>query len=231
MTEPATTTRTLGAALWDFDGTLADTEPLWIAAEFDLLGELGAPWSTDHARQLVGRSLLDSGAYIVDVIGRHDLTPAWVVDQLLARVVHRLRTEPIAWRPGALDLLQSFADAEIPCALVSASYRVLLDAALDQLPPGCFVLSVAGDEVRQGKPHPEPYQTACRLLGVLPRDCVVFEDSPPGAKSGNAAGALVLAVENMVPVPAAPRRRHVRSLAELDAAAVASLLEEANAAA
>lgn len=223
-----TTITTLAAALWDFDGTLADTEPLWVAAEFELVNHLGASWSTEYAKDMVGRSLLDSSAMILDLIGRSDLEPAWMVDELVGRVVRALRTEPIPWRPGALDLLGEFAAAGIPCALVSASYRVILDAALQQLPPDSFRVSVAGDEVSQGKPHPEPYQTACRLLGVDPRRCVVFEDSGPGARSGNAAGSLVLAVENLVPIPSAPRRHHLSTLAGVGVAAVARLLEQAD---
>lgn len=223
-----TTTTTLAAALWDFDGTLADTEPLWVAAEFDLVNRLGATWSTGHAKDMIGRSLLDSAAMILDIIGRHDLSPAWVVDELNTRVVAALRSEPIPWRPGAVELLARFAEDGVPCALVSASYRILLDAALEQLPPGSFRVSVAGDEVSRGKPHPEPYERACRLLGVNPRDCVVLEDSTTGARSGNAAGAVVLAVENLVAVPAAPRRYHLPSLADLDVAAVTRLLEHAD---
>jgi len=231
MTErTASPPTTLAAALWDFDGTLADTEPLWVAAEYELINGLGHPWSDDHAEHLVGNALLDSGAYILNVIGRPDLTPAWVVDQLLGRVVQQLRTRPIPWRPGAIDLLESFRHAGVPCALVSASYRILLDAALAQLPAGTFQASVAGDEVTNGKPHPEPYETACAKLGVDARACVVFEDSGTGARSGNAAGALVLAVPNLVRIPPAPRRIHIDSLADLSAASVARLLEEADAA-
>lgn len=223
----STTTPALAAALWDFDGTLADTEPLWIEAEYELIGRLGGTWSEEQAKQLVGNSLLDSGAYILNAIGRRDLDPAWVVDRLVERVAAFLSERPMPWRPGARELLTSFATAGVPCALVSASYRVLLDAALSQLPADTFAVTVAGDEVSQGKPHPEPYEKACALLGVDARDCVVFEDSGTGATSGNAAGALVIAVPNHVDVPAAPRRLHVASLAELDAAGVAWLLEDA----
>jgi HAD superfamily hydrolase (TIGR01509 family) len=222
-------TSTLAAALWDFDGTLADTEPLWVAAEYELVGSLGGSWDDHHAKQLVGNALIDTGAYILRFLGRDDLAPEWVVEQLLQRVVTALGTQPIPWRPGALDLLTSFAAAGVPCALVSASYRILLDAALSQLPPGSFQTSVAGDEVTHGKPHPEPYETACRTLGVDAKDCVVFEDSGTGARSGNAAGALVLAVPNQVTIPDAHRRLHVASLADLDATRVAALLEQANA--
>jgi HAD superfamily hydrolase (TIGR01509 family) len=221
---------TLAAALWDFDGTLADTEPLWIEAEYELITRLGGTWSEEQANELVGNSLIDSGSYILNAIGRRDLEPAWVVEQLLGRVVEILGERPMPWRPGALELLTSLREAGVPCALVSASYRVLLDAALAQLPAGTFAVSVAGDEVSQGKPHPEPYEKACAALGVDARQCVVFEDSVTGATSGNAAGALVLAVPNRVHIPDAPRRLRVGSMTELDAAAVARLQERARAA-
>ena len=224
-----TTISALAAVLWDFDGTLADTEPLWIAAEYHVISQLGGTWSEEHAEQLVGNSLLDSGSYILNAIGRVDLSPAWVVEQLLAAVLDNLRQHPIIWRPGALELLESFAAAGVPCALVSASYRVLLDAALGQLPEGTFQVSVAGDEVSRGKPHPEPYEKACTALGVSAQHCVVLEDSETGCRAGNAAGALVLAVPNRVEIPHAPRRLHVSSLADLDAAAVARMLEQSNA--
>ena len=230
MTPAAATAPTTPAALlWDFDGTLADTEPLWIAAEYDLIGQLGGTWSDEHAHQLVGNSLVDSGSYILHAIDRPDLTPEWVVDQLVSRVIQHLRTGDLPWRPGALDLLERSRAAGIPCALVSASYRVQLDAAIAALPPGSFATSVAGDEVERGKPHPEPYERACAELGVDPRRCVVFEDSETGARSGNAAGALVVAVPNRVPIPDAPRRVQMASLADVDLADLARLLDEADA--
>ncbi|HEY9294217.1 MAG TPA: HAD family phosphatase [Microlunatus sp.] len=214
----------LAAALWDFDGTLADTEPIWIAAEYELIPRLGGEWNEEHAHKLVGGSLLESGAYMAGVIGRDDLRPEWIVDQLLQVVIDFCRRGPIPWRPGARELLESLRLAGVPCALVSASYRSLLDVIIEQLPAGSFQASVAGDEVSHGKPHPEPYLSACRQLGVRPDDCVVFEDSPPGAKSGGDAGATVVVIENVVPVPTAPRQVRVGSLAELDAASVARLL-------
>ena len=126
------------------------------------------------------------------------------------------------------DVVQDVG-AGVPCALVSASYRVLLDAALARLPVGTFQTSIAGDEVAQGKPHPEPYERACRALGVDARHCVVLEDSETGARSGNAAGAFVIAVPNPgVSISAAPRRTQVSSLAELDIDRVVALLEQAN---
>jgi HAD superfamily hydrolase (TIGR01509 family) len=211
--------------LWDFDGTLADTEPLWIAAEFEIIeGELGKPWSMEHAEQLVGSDLIDSATYMLNTIGRSDLEPAWMVDQMLQRVVAAIRTaEDLPWRPGALDLLAALRAEGVPCALVSASYRVLLDAVLERLPEGSFAVSVGGDEVVKGKPHPEPYEKACRLLDVDARSCVVLEDSATGARAGNAAGAVVVGIPNVVDIPPAPRRVTVPSLSVLDPARLATL--------
>jgi HAD superfamily hydrolase (TIGR01509 family) len=238
MNEPASTIDRAGAepsqrpaaVLWDFDGTMADTEPAWIRAEFALVESLGATWSYEHAEYMVGNSLLDSGAYILQVIARPDLDPAWVVDRLIEQVVDELHDQPIPWRPGALELLESLNEAGVPCALVSASYRVILDAALCRLPKGGFAESVAGDEVSVGKPNPEPYLEAARRLGVRPEDCVVIEDSANGAASGNASGALVIAVEKYVHVPAMPRRVHLDSLVGLDLDKISGLLGRANAA-
>ena len=217
------------ALLWDFDGTLADTEPIWIRAEYDLIGRLGGSWSDEHAHQLVGNSLIDSGIYIVHAIDRPDLDPAWVVDSLVEQVVATLRSGDVPWRPGALELLAAAGAAGVPCALVSASYRVILDAALAALPPGSFAVSVAGDEVERGKPHPEPYERAATLLGVDSRDCVAFEDSETGARSANAAGAVVVAVPNHVPIPSAPRRVERASLAGLTLDELGGLVDEADA--
>ncbi len=217
------------AVLWDFDGTLADTEPLWITAEFALVESLGATWTYEHAEDMIGKSLIDSAAYILRVIDRTDVSPEWVVDQLVDQVVAALHEQPIPWRTGALELLEALNVAEVPCALVSASYRVILDAVLNRLPVGSFTESVAGDEVSLGKPHPEPYLEAARRLDVRPENCIVIEDSATGADSGNASGALVAVVETYVQVPAMPRRVHLDTLVGLELDQLSRLLGQANA--
>jgi len=220
--------RRLQAVLWDFDGTLADSEALWMVAEHELVPRLGGTWTDEHAHNLVGNSLLTSARYILEVAGRDDIAPEWVVEQLTARVIEQLETGDIPWRPGALALLEHLAEQDVPSALVSASYRSMLDAVVRQLPEGTFATVVAGDEVTHGKPHPEPYLTAAEHLGVAPERCVVIEDSVPGATSGNASGAFVLGVRNIVPIPAAPRRKVTDTLVGVDVATLESLLADAH---
>ena len=121
--------------------------------------------------------------------------------------------------PGAQNLLADLAAAGVPQALVSSSYRVLVDAAL-ATGLGPFSLTIAGDEVGHGKPHPEPYLTAATRLGVEPVRCVVLEDSPSGVASGEAAGCAVVAVPSVVGVllQPGPRRLVARSLADVTTA-------------
>ena len=79
---------------------------------------------------------------------------------------------------------------------------------------------MTGDQVEFGKPHPEPYLTAAAALGVPPEECLAIEDSNTGAKSAEAAGCLVLVVENHVPVIPTERRVFADTLAGIDLASV-----------
>ena len=166
------------AVLWDMDGTIVDTEPYWFAAEFEIVEMHGGQWSHDHARALVGSDLLDSGMYMREH-GGVDREPAEIVEMLLDRVVAQLRAE-IPWRPGARELLAAVNGADIPTALVTMSWKRFADQVVECLPSGSFRVSVTGDEVTRGKPHPEPYLLAAERLGVDPRQCVAIEDSPTG---------------------------------------------------
>lgn len=100
--------------------------------------------------------------------------------------------------------------------MVSSSYRVLIDAALDRLGRDRFPVSVAGDEIAHGKPHPEPYLTACARLSTDPRECVVLEDASSGVASAEAAGCVVVAVPSVAPIEATPTRPVVERLADID---------------
>jgi HAD superfamily hydrolase (TIGR01509 family) len=212
------------AVLWDMDGTLVDTEPYWIAAEFAMAERHGAPWSDAHALQLVGNDLVESGRYIKKVMGL-DLSPDQIVEELLDGVVAQVALA-VPWRPGAVELLASVRAAGVRCGLVTMSYQRFVAPILAHLPPESFSVVVTGEQVERGKPHPEPYLTAAAALGVPPEECVAIEDSNTGAKSAEAAGCLVLVVENHVPVLEGPRRVFRDSLDGLTAADLATLSPE-----
>ncbi len=187
------------AVLWDMDGTLVDTEPFWIAAEHRLVEPYGARWSLDHALQLVGNDLIESGRYIKTVTGI-PLEPDEIVERLLDDVVVQMR-QGVPWRPGARELLADLRGRDVPCALVTMSYRRFVAPVLDALPTGTFAAVITGDEVSRGKPDPEPYLAAARALGLSPNACVAIEDSNTGATSAKAAGCVTVVVPHHVEVP------------------------------
>jgi HAD superfamily hydrolase (TIGR01509 family) len=219
-------TNSLQAVLWDMDGTLVDTEPVWWRAEIDTLTRLGGEWTLEDCKTLVGSDLAAAVKVWMSRLPEGAITEQQLAAEIHGEVTRGLKAG-LEFQPGAPELLAALNAAGVPCALVSASYRVMVDAVLSHCPPDVFAVTVAGDEVGHGKPHPEPYLTAARELGADPGDCVVLEDSPPGATSGNASGALVVAIPQHVSIPAAPRRVHVSSLTQVTLAGLRDLVASA----
>jgi HAD superfamily hydrolase (TIGR01509 family) len=129
-------------------------------------------------------------------------------------VEHFTTTLPVI--DGAIELVDKVRALGVATALVTSSFRVLLDAALVRLGPHRFDVTIAGDEVERGKPDPEPYRTGCERLSVLPGQTVVVEDALNGVTSAEGAGCHVVVVPSVAAIPPAPRRRVVGSLAAID---------------
>ncbi|TWD84479.1 HAD superfamily hydrolase (TIGR01509 family) [Kribbella amoyensis] len=214
---------TLQAVLWDMDGTLVDSETVWARVQIDLMASLGAEWTLEDCMTLVGSDLRDALKVWMARIPAGTITPDELAERMFSQVIESLRQE-VEFRPGALELLQALNKEEIPCALVSASFRLMIEAVLTHVPAGLFDVVVAGDEVVNGKPHPEPYLTAAKALGVDPANCVVIEDSLTGTEAGTAAGAYVVSVPQWVAIPEAPRRLIVKSLEPITPEALRHLL-------
>lgn len=208
-------TRLPAGVLWDMDGTLVDSEPYWIAAEHELVGSFGREWSDELAHELVGNSLLVSGQIIAARSGI-PLTAEEIAGRLLDRVTERMR-DHIPWRPGALELLTELGELGVPSALVTASWRQLVNAFLAGAPEGAFSAVVTGDSVEHGKPDPESYRTAAALLGVDPSACVALEDSAPGVRSAVGAGVPTIGVRHLVELPDLPGLVVVDTLADIHA--------------
>ncbi|MBM6546403.1 HAD family phosphatase [Janibacter sp. YIM B02568] len=206
------------------DGTLVDTEPYWIEAEYALVERFGGRWSDELAHQLVGNPLLVSADVII-ASSPVTLTPHEVVDELMTAVIGRVR-EHVPWRPGARALLDEAVAVGVPNALVTMSWQPLARAVADALPGSPFAVLVTGDEVTHGKPHPEPYLRAAELLGVAPRDCVALEDSPTGVRSATAAGVPTVAIPHVVQIPDIAGAVRVDSLDGLDLAGLTRTARE-----
>ena len=195
------------------DGTLVDTEPLWFRAESDVVDRLGGTWRHEDQAALVGGNLRRTTRYILDVTGS-DLPDEVVARQLLDHMAQLLEHE-VSVLPGAAELLGDLHAAGVPCALVTATNRRLVEPVLAAVGRHHFAASVAGDEVRHGKPAPDPYLTAAALLGVDPARCVALEDSPTGVASAEAAGCMTVAIPSLLAIAPGPGRVVVSSLREV----------------
>jgi HAD superfamily hydrolase (TIGR01509 family) len=190
--------RRVDGVVFDMDGVLVDSEPLWHEAEIEVLVPLGVPLTRELCLQTTGVRV--DGVVRLwrerhpwgDVPDDATVTDA-IVDGVVRRV--RSRAEPM---PGAHAAL--LAAGELPLGLASSSPRRIIDAVLDRL--GIrprFAVVQSAEALPRGKPDPLVYLLACQALGVDPRHAVAVEDSSSGLRAAAAAGMIVVAV----PDPAA----------------------------
>jgi HAD superfamily hydrolase (TIGR01509 family) len=206
----------LQAVLFDMDGLLVDTEPLWFEVEQAVMAKLGGDWTPQDQQALIGGSLHRSVGYLLSR-GSGSASEEQVADWLIGGMAELLAEREVAAMPGAIELYSQVRSAGIPHALVTSSERVIMDAVLASLASRdvTFAVTVCGADVRRTKPDPEPYQRAAALLGAEPRSCVALEDSPAGVAAAEAAGCLTVAVPGLAPIPDQPGRVVVRSLTEI----------------
>jgi HAD superfamily hydrolase (TIGR01509 family) len=203
----------LQAVLFDMDGVLVDSEPLWFEAESAVMARLGGSWSEDYQQQLVGGSMAVTVAYLLSR-GTRRAEPAAVEQWLVDSMIDMLTSRPLPVMPGARELVGQVAAAGLPYGLVTSSERLIMDAVLAGLRAD-FPVAVCAQDVSRCKPDPEGYLLAAQKLGVDPRRCVVIEDSPNGVAAAEAAGCLAIAVQGQAPIPAAPGRLVVPSVSDL----------------
>ncbi|HHU38781.1 MAG TPA: HAD family phosphatase [Propionibacterium sp.] len=204
------------ALLWDFDGTLVDSEKSWHAAEARLMDEWGGGTMTpEQHHELVGNSLRDSALAIMAWTGRTDEDPDHWAGRLNDYALEDMTVVGVDFRPGAREFLGAARAAGIRCALVSASYTAVLDHIVGTMPAGSFEVVVGGDQVSRGKPDAEPYLLAAEKLGLAVRDCLALEDSIPGTTSAENAGMATLGIPFEQEIGPATRRRIVPTLVGL----------------
>jgi beta-phosphoglucomutase-like phosphatase (HAD superfamily) len=190
------------ACLFDLDGTLMDSETLWVEATIGFLAARGISVSHDEAQELVyGRSWHDVHR---DICARWPSVaqPLPAMEAAMRPAFRRLRAERDIRIPGSLALLRRLA-ADYPVGIVSGSSRTEVDEGIRYLGIGdALALALAADDYAPGKPDPACYLLAARTLGVDPGACLVFEDSAVGVAAARAAGMACVALAR----PDAPRQ-------------------------
>ncbi|MGH3169859.1 MAG: HAD family hydrolase, partial [Trebonia sp.] len=158
----------LAAVLFDMDGLLVDTEPLWLETETEVMERLGAPWSAQDQEALLGGSMERTVSYLLAKAAR-PAPPETVARWMLDGMLERTRAGGVVIRRGAREIVTEVAAAGVPYALVTSSQRPFAEAVLDAtgLP---FPVAVCGDDVAATKPAPDPYLLAAKLLDKDPEE-------------------------------------------------------------
>lgn len=192
------------AVLWDMDGTLIDSEPYWLASESAFAAAHNSTWGQADGIGVIGMSLYESSKLLKDRVGS-DLEPQQIIDEITNGVLTQLQVST-PWRPGAIELLRLLRENSIKTALVTGSMHRMAEQVASAVGFDAFDLIIGGDDVVQGKPHPESYLKAAQLLGVDPAHCVALEDSVTGLSAAEAAGTKAIGIPHIVDIPAQPGR-------------------------
>lgn len=183
-------TITARALLFDVDGLMVDSEPLWFEVERDFARSRGGEWTVELAHACIGKGLANTLQTMAGLGMRVEPARdgAEVVDRFLARA------SEVKAKPGARELIAA-ARGVVPLAAASSSARRIVLAMLEGLALApLFDAIVTGDDVEHPKPAPDIFLLAAKRLGVEPAGCVVLEDSLAGATAGWRAGTQVVAV-------------------------------------
>lgn len=183
--------RPIQALLWDMDGLLVDSEPLWFQVERDFAKRRGGDFTEAHARENIGKGIRNTVRFMHDLFG-FPVDVERDVDELISDFM--ARTGELALKPGAEALLARTRGSH-GLALASSSHLRLVLRTLDRFDlRSTFEVIVSGEDVTRPKPAPDIFLRAAELLDVPIDECVVLEDSVAGVTAGREAGAIVVAI-------------------------------------
>lgn len=181
----------VAAVLWDLDGTLIDTEPLYGRIIAQVCGRYGHVFTRADNEQIFGKDGAATCSYLITRFAL-PLTREELIGQIVGPFMASVGAEH--GRAEAVALVRALAGRAVPQACVSNSpvsmirHHVGILGIADAF--GCLV---GRDVVARGKPHPDPYLHACAELGVAPSACIAVEDTPTGVAAARAAGVTVIA--------------------------------------
>jgi HAD superfamily hydrolase (TIGR01509 family) len=213
------------AVVFDLDGVIVDSEPVWEQVRRQVVAEHGGQWAPDAQQRIMGMSTGEWARYLSQDLGV-GLPPETVAATVIGGMRARYRAG-VPLMPGAAGTVRTLA-ARWPLGLASSSPPALIDAVLEGAGlRECFTAALSTEQVERGKPAPDIYLAVTARLGCPPGRCAAVEDSTNGLRSAAAAGLRVIAVPHprYPPEPAALRVASLvlTSLADLTVQSVMDL--------
>lgn len=182
------------AVIFDMDGVLIDSEPLWRRAQVMCYAEVGLNLQEADCEETMGQRIDAAVGYWY---GKHPW-PDVSIEEMSQRVVQQVKQLILAEGqalPGVEDSLKYLAETGLPLAVASSSWMLLIEAVMDKLAyRSRFKILHSAEDEMHGKPAPDVYLTTARKLGVAPENCLAIEDSCSGVQSAFTAGMQLMAV-------------------------------------
>lgn len=195
--------------VFDMDGILCDSEPLWADARFAVAEALGSTITLEDFHAFYGSNTAQWSAGMAKLFGYPD--PAHVARLTIDHLLSAYRNGAIRPIPSGVAALRRAA-ARGPVAVASGSPREVIGQVLEILELSDIVQEfVSCDEVAAGKPLPDVYLEACRRIGITPSKSLAIEDSLAGARAGKSAGMTVV----LVPLQGAPSSAGAEAFADV----------------
>ena len=202
------------AVLFDMDGLTIDSEPQWLEVERELTARFGYAWTLEDQAHCLGGPLSRVGQYMSDLVDGSE-SGDYFHRELINVMAEKVRKKAV-FMPGAEALIKNLHVIGVPMALVSASPRIIVDAALAHIQPLPFSTTISSDDVKRTKPDPEGYLKAAHELKVDIGNSLILEDSLTGVTAARASGAKVIAVPHLVKIERDFQTKVLKSLEELD---------------
>ncbi len=187
------------AVIFDMDGVIIDSEPLWRRAIPDVFSVLDIHLNEDQAMQTTGLRVDEVVHYWYERYSITDPPPDFVIRKINAQVIDYIKEEGTVM-DGLNDVIAVFRERGIPVSLASSSHYTLIDAVIDTLDiRRHFDIIYSAEQEEYGKPHPGVYITTARKLGIPPYACLAIEDSLAGTIAAKAARMMCIAMPEGYP--------------------------------
>lgn len=203
------------AVIFDLDGLLIDSEPLWQQAEIEVFREVSIELTSELCLQTKGLRIDEVVQYWYQRYPWTSLSQQEIEKRIVTRVIELIETKgkPL---PGVESAIAFVRSQNVKIALASSSAMIIIKAALKALDlADVFTVICSAETEAEGKPHPAVYLSTAKKLEVMPNQCLALEDSLNGVLAAKAAGMKCIAVPeqltNITPQQAAKEQKLVNS--------------------